>query len=117
MALYYDQNYFYCRVESPLPDRPRNPFMPGGVTFIVKQPKLIEIRSKYNAILRELSFITGRGGRLFVGGTRIFWGSQRGGTKIFSVGQRGDQNFFRVKEGGTKIFSQKFFCAFGAVSS
>ncbi len=31
------------------------------------------------------------GGRLFVGGTRIFWGGQRGGPVFFSWQKRGDQ--------------------------
>ncbi len=67
---------------------------------------------------RELSFITGRGGRLFVGGGPEFFGVVKGGDQNFSSGSKGgDQNFFRVKEGGTKIFSQKFFGAFAAVPS
>ena len=39
--------------------------------------------------IRELSFFTGMGGRLFVGGTRIFWG-----------GPRGDQLFLTYAKGG-----------------
>ncbi len=58
------------------------------------------------------------GGRhQFVGGTRIFWGDQRGGPEFFQWVKGGDQNFLRVKEGGAKIFSQKIFRAFGAIPS
>ncbi len=52
--------------------------------------------------IRELSFFTGRGGRLFVGGPEFF-GVVKGGDQFFSVSQRGDQNFLRVKEGGPKF--------------
>ncbi len=43
---------------------------------------------------RELSFITGRGGRQFVGG----------GPEFFGVVKGGDQNFFQWVKGGTRIF-------------
>ncbi len=53
--------------------------------------------------LRELSFITGRGGpSVCGGGTKIFWGSQRGGPKFFQCVKGGDQNFLLVKFGGNK---------------
>ena len=42
---------------------------------------------------RELSFFTGRGGRLFVGRARIFWGGLREGLNFYRVKDRG-QNFF-----------------------
>ncbi len=48
-------------------------------------------------------------GCLFVGGTRIFWGGQRGDQFFFQCAKGGDQNFLRVKEGGTIIFAQFFF--------
>ena len=44
-------------------------------------------------VIRELSFITRRGGRLFVGGP-----------EFFGIVQGGDQNFFSGSKGGTKIF-------------
>ncbi len=44
-----------------------------------------------------------------MGGTRIFWGSQRGDQNFFSGSKEGDQNFLKVKEWGTKIFSENFF--------
>ncbi len=55
--------------------------------------------------LRELSFLPG--------GPESF-GMVKGGSSFFSVGLRGDQNFLRVKEGGTKFFSPKISCLFGA---
>ncbi len=43
-----------------------------------------------------------------MGGTRIFWGRQRGGASFFSVCQRGGPEFFEghTGGGGTRIFSQ-----------
>ena len=62
----------------------------------------------YHNIIKELSFFTGRGPSV-CGGTRIFWGSQRGGGPFFSVGQRGGPKFFPKM--GTLNFR-----AFGAIS-
>ena len=46
--------------------------------------------------IRELSFFTGREGRLFVGGPDFF-GVVKGGDHFFLVSQRGGgQNFLRV---------------------
>ena len=57
---------------------------------------------------RQLSFLTGRGGRLFVGWTRISGGGSRVGPVFFS-GPKGGQNFWRVKEGGPTFFIKFFF--------
>ncbi len=59
-----------------------------GVSFSpnLHSSKILPIQQCITRGVRELSFITGRGA--VCGGTRIFWGSQRG-TRIFSVGQRG----------------------------
>ncbi len=55
--------------------------------------------------IRELSFCTGRGGSLFVGGI-IFWGGLRG-AKNFSRDQKGGPKFvLEVKGGGGKFFSK-----------
>ncbi len=56
---------------------------------------------------RELSFGTGRGDRLFVGGPQ-FLGWSKGVTIFFQCSKGGDQKFLRIKEGGTKFFSQNF---------
>ncbi len=59
---------------------------------------------------RELSFFTGRGGHLFVGGgTRIFGGGQRGDHFFFSEPKGGGPKFFEGQRGGepkgvTRIF-------------
>ena len=69
-----------------------------------------EVRDSGFKPLRELSFITGRGGRLFVGGgDQNFLGWSKGGTKIFSVGQRGGPEFFEGQRGGDQIFFSKIF--------
>ena len=60
-----------------------------------------------NIGLRELSFFTGRGDHLFVGGPDFF-GVVKGGDQFFLVGQRGPE-FFEVKEGGPEFFLQIFF--------
>ncbi len=53
-----------------------------------------------HADIRELSFFTGRGSSV-CGGTRFFWGGQRG-QFFFSVGKRAGQNFLMVKEEGLR---------------
>ena len=48
-----------------------------------KNDSSLEALCNCNMYLGELSFISGRGGCLFVGGTRIFLGGQRGVPKFF----------------------------------
>ncbi len=57
-----------------------------------------------------------RGGAYVCGGTRIFWGGQRGGP-VFLVGQRVGPEFFEGQRGGGSTFFSPFFCAFGAILS
>ncbi len=62
--------------------------------------------------LRELSFFTGSGYCLFVGGTRTVMGKSKGGPVFFS-GSKVGTKIFDGHRGRTKIFSQggyfKFF--------
>ena len=51
------------------------------------------------------------------GGVQNFLGWSKGRPFFFSGPKGGDQNFLRVKEGEAKNFSQKIFCAFGAIPS
>ena len=62
--------------------------------------------------LMELSFFYREGRRLFVGGTRIFLGSQRGGGPVFFSRSKGGGRIFKGHRGGTRIFpwvDQNFF--------
>ncbi len=60
--------------------------------------------------IRELSFITGRGGpSVCGGGGPEFFGVVKGGTKIFSVVQRGGPKFFEGQGGGDQNFFSIFF--------
>ena len=57
--------------------------------------------------IRELSFSTGKGGRLLVGGDQNFFRWSKGGGVIFFQWANGEgQNFLSIKKGRTKFFSQ-----------
>ncbi len=64
--------------------------------------------------LKEFSFLTGKGGHLFVG-DQIFWGCQGGGAVLFS-GPKGDHNFFPRRQRGVPEFCRRGIVFFEGVA-
>ena len=71
----------------------------GAIIFYREGGHLLVLAGRQ--FFRELSFFTGRGASV-CGGTRIFWGVQRGEPVFFFTKSKGEPEFLPVVKGGSQ---------------